>query len=297
MSHLVNTCLICGNKDCKVVDTKISGFVKERIEASNENIKLLYCPQCDFSFYDYRFTEEESNLLYNRYRGEEYQTAREHYEPWYTKKVNDALNNSSKAIGEQQRVIKAILERNGFYKFEDALDYGGNEGRTFIEDWGTSNKYLYDISNQPSVPGVKKIKNVEEIKGLKLDFVMCNMLFEHLSYPYDVLKIFKEIGDDKTVFYIEVPSENPFSNNKFGIFNNLHLLLNPNFSKWRLFKSYLLARKGPFYPMKEHINFFSLKALRKMMEVNGFKVLDTSENTEYGAWGKTKVLSCLFTKG
>lgn len=296
MGEIIKKCLICGRDNCKGTETKISEFVRDKIGCNDTNIELLHCESCGFSFYNYRFSEEETNRLYSGYRGKEYQETREKNEPWYTDKVNRAINNNEKSLKEQQRVIRAMLSKNGYESFNNALDYGGNEGKTFLPEWGIDNKYLFDISNIPTISGVKRIGSIEELKKLKIDFVMCNMLFEHLAFPNDVMQLFKELGDDETVFYIEVPYEDPFSRSKFSLLYNLDLLFNPNFSKYRLLKSYLRFRRGPFYPMKEHINFFSVNALQKLVIENGFRVIDICENVETCSWAKSRVISCLFKK-
>ena len=123
------------------------------------------------------------------------------------------------------------------------------------------------------------------------------MLFEHLVDPIEVMRTLYKIGNQETVFYIEVPSENPFiSGNKFSIKKNMSLLFNPTFSSIRLLKYYLKQRKEPFMPMKEHINFFTKKSMKKMIELNGFHVIDIQENKERTVLGNNVVLSVLFKK-
>jgi hypothetical protein len=123
------------------------------------------------------------------------------------------------------------------------------------------------------------------------------MLFEHLSNPISVMKKLSTIGGNDTVYYIEVPSENPFlKGNKFSIARHLELVLNPNYNLLRLAKYYFKTRKEPFMPMKEHINFFTVESLKKMIELNGFKVIDIQENPEKSVLGTTIVLSALFKK-
>ena len=47
---------------------------------------------------------------------------------------------------------------------------------------------------------------------------MGNSVFEHLSDPNDVMEKLFQIGSDKTIYYVEVTSENPFVfGNKFDI--------------------------------------------------------------------------------
>ena len=112
-----------------------------------------------------------------------------------------------------------------------------------------------------------------------------------------MMQTLKEIGEEKTVYYIEVPSENPFiKGNKFSVFKNLKLAFNPHYSFSKLVKYYFKTRKEPFMPMKEHINFFTVESMRKMIELNGFTVIDIQENEEKAVLGTPVVLSALFSR-
>lgn len=296
MGTKIKACPICGNEETIGTKTKISDFVRERIGCEDIEVQLLHCTKCSFAFYDYRFSPEEEKKLYDKYRDETYQKQREKHECWYTAKVNNALNADTKSLTEQQRVINKLLNDNGYDSFENALDYGGNEGATYIDKWGTQNKYVYDISGCEVLQGITKIESVNELFGKQLDFVMSNMAFEHLTCVTEIIETFTKLGNDETIFYVEVPSEFPFSENKFSIKNNIGLLFNPNFNKFKLAKYYLKKRSEPFFPMQEHINFYTPNSLKKLVEKYGFKVIDVQENFEMGALGKNRVLSILFKR-
>ncbi len=294
-------CMICGNEQLEYRDTIISDFVMARIddnykEGHNRKTRICYCPKCTFAFYEYRMTDEEQSKLYADYRDEKYQKTREKYECWYTAKINDALNNDRLALAEQRRVIEKMIDENAKKPLETSLDWGGNEGRTFTRKMGSKARYVYDISGVPTIQGVKNLRSMEEVKKHQYDFVMCNMMFEHLSYPTEVMKQLMEIGNDDTLYYIEVPSENPFNANKFSIKSNFKLLFNSKYSNIRLAKYYFKRRKAPFMPMAEHINFFTEKAIRTMVENAGFKVVDVQENKEKAVLGEGMVLSIMFKK-
>ena len=187
-----------------------------------------------------------------------------------------------------------MLSKNTSVVPEVSLDWGGNEGRTFTRKMGSRARYVYDISNIPTIKGVKALSSFDEVKKHKYDFIMCNMMFEHLSDPVGMLKQFKEAGDKDTLYYIEVPSENPFMVNKFSIKRNIKLLVNRKYSNIRLAKYYLKRRKDPFMPMAEHINFFTPKSIKIMVENAGFEVLDVQENVEKAVLGDSTVLSIMF---
>lgn len=158
-------CLNCNSTKIKKIDTEISKFLVARIFGESEvdntyNVNLCNCEECSFSFYDRRLTEAESARLYDGYRNEQYQIMREKYDCWYTKKINDALNNDIKALKEQQRIIEKIIKENISEELKIALDYGGNEGATFTNLIGTKEKYVYDVSNKDTRGGGKKNKQL-----------------------------------------------------------------------------------------------------------------------------------------
>ena len=291
-------CLICGSDNIQEKDTIISDFVMARINPDYEpdrkqrDIKICYCRDCTFAFYDYRLSPTEELLLYRNYRDEEYQKTREKYECWYTAKVNAAINQGG--VQKQQRIIKKVLDSYNHRELKSALDYGGNQGATFFDEIGTERKYVYDISGVDPLPGIVGFHTFEDLCKHHYDFIMCNMVFEHLVDPYDVLEKLFVLGDSSTIYYLEVPSENPFvMGNKFSVLKNLSLLIDRNYSWIRLVKYYFQQRKQPFMPMKEHINFYTEKSLRVMAENGGFSVIDIQENV----LNNSTVLSMLFKKG
>ena len=291
-------CVICGSKQLETVDTVISDFVMSRIRPNfqeRQATKLCFCRECTFAFYAYRLTLEEEGRLYHNYRDAAYQAERERYECWYTKKVNDAINSTG--TEEQTIVIENIVNRHVDWELKSALDYGGNKGASFTQRLGTEAKYVFDISGVETLPGITPISDPENLKRHRYDFIMCNMVFEHLSDPNDTMEKLMEIGDSRTIYYIEVPSENPFlGKNKFSIQQNLQLLFNRNYSPFRLVKYYFVQTRQPFMPMKEHVNFFSPQSIRTMVDRHGFHVLEVQENTENTPLGRSVVLSVLFKK-
>ena len=293
-------CLICGSDNISKTDTVVSDFVMARIapnEKENYKTKLCFCNDCSFAFYEYRIDSVEQMALYRNYRDTEYQKTREKCECWYTAKVNNMLNSDNKALEEQKRVIRKLLNENGISDIRNALDYGGNEGKTFFDEIGTENKYVYDISGVPTQEGVKSISDYSKLKDYRFDFIMCNMLFEHLADPMALMESLKEIGDENTVYYVEVPSENPFvCGNKHSITRNLKLVFNPHMNFFKLVRYYFKKRKEPFMPMHEHINFFTKDSMKKMIDLSGFTCIDIQENEEETAIGRQIVLSALFKK-
>ena len=297
-------CIICGSENIETVDTVISDFVMDRITddfipdcGMNRPVKLCFCRDCTFAFYDHRITDEECDRLYDKYRGPEYQKTREKHECWYTEKVNRALNEDELGLREQKRVINEIVKKNVDHELRVSLDYGGNEGRTYFKRIGTKERYVFDISGIPTIKGVKGISDFDELRKHEYDFIMCNHLFEHLAEPVEMLERIGSLGNKDTIFYIEVPSENPFTGrNKFSLTKNLRMLADPLFNNIRLATYYLKKRRSPFMPMNEHINFYTVRSMRKLVESSGFEVIDIEENIERTCLGEQTVLSVLFRR-
>lgn len=295
-------CIICGSDKVQTIQTKISDFLVAKIFGEDEvgndyAVNLCHCEECTFSFYDRRLTDEESNRLYDGYRGAEYQRIREKYDCWYTEKINDAINNDSMALKEQQRVIEKMVRENVPINIRVALDFGGNQGDTFTDFLGTEEKYVYDISDiDVKGGGVKKIGSYQELLEHHFDFIMCNMTLEHVSYPKDFVKLLYDIGSSDTYYYLEVPSENPFEKNKFSVMKYFGLFYNTHYSKSRLIKHYFNLKRQPYMPMSEHVNFFTPTAIKTLMTESGFDVVDIQENYERAVLGKSKVLSVICKK-
>lgn len=279
-------CIICGNSDLDLKETIVSDFIMARIDPrfitkdiTNIKTHLCFCKRCTFAFYEYRISDEESDRIYKNYRDDEYQKLREKYECWYTSKINDALNNDTTSLHEEKSRIYHMIKKNIHGEIRVALDYGGNEGKTFFKSLGTEAKYVYDISGVETIHGVKKISDRKEIGQHSYDFIMSNMLFEHLADPVQMLDYFYTLGNSGTYYYIEVPSENPFvKGNKFGIFKNIPLLFNPNYSNIKLAKYYFYQKTQPPMPMKEHINFFTSRSMKYLAARCNFEIIDIRED-------------------
>lgn len=296
-------CLICGSNRIKSLKTKMSDFLVSRIfgehhplQEKETEVNLCHCEDCSFSFYDRRLSDEEGKKLYASYRGEEYQKIRERYDCWYTAKINNAMNNDRIALDEQRRVIDKIIQSNIKTPINNALDYGGNRGDTFSANFNSVQKFVYDISDVDTVNGVNKISSYDELFNYTFDFIMCNMTLEHISQPLQFTNSLYDIGKKGTYYYFEVPSENPFEKNKFSFIKNAKLLFDPNYNKIKLIRHYLHIRKEPYMPMSEHVNFYTPKAMRILLEKTGFEVIDIQENHEKSVLGESLVLSALCRK-
>lgn len=204
--------------------------------------KSLQCISCGHLFLDIRFSEDELVRLYKDYRGEQYNALREHYEPGYTQR-NAMLNAGIGYIPDIEDFLKPHLDFP-----VSILDWGGDTGKNTPFQTQCSKFHIYDISNKELISGAR-IVSKEEAKLNKYQLIVCSNVLEHLPYPSDALEEIAQIMQPDSILYIEVPFEDIMKNDAAD--------------------SYL--RKKHWH---EHINFFSEKSLRSLVDFTGLQVLD-----------------------
>jgi hypothetical protein len=219
-----------------------------------------FCNECEFLFLDMRFSEQELNALYDGYRNEEYTMLREHYEPGYREK-NNRLVSGIDYLNKVEEFLSPLLN------FPiSILDWGGDTGQN--TPFKNNNKFLhiYDISKKAPVLNAK-IVSKEEVINFDYDLIICSHVLEHIPYPTDLIFEIKKSMNTSTILYIEVPYEALMQTNAND----------PN----------LNLKKRHWH---EHINFFSEKALRKLLDVCDLEVLSTREVEATGGSNSTHIL-------
>jgi SAM-dependent methyltransferase len=286
-------CLVCGNENIKNNQAKFADFISERVfSGKNQSINLIYCPECGFSYFDYRFNEEECNKLYSCYRDENYQKQRQKYEYWYTKQINDLIGKNDIEIKERKKNLTKII--NDFIdisKIKTVLDFGGDKGQHIPDIFINIEKYVYDISDVKVIDSIKKITDINEVKQKKYDFVMCCHTLEHVCEPQKIIDEIKELLNNEGYFYIELPFDSPFYKNKLDL---VQFLFNKYFSIPTLIKHFLKNIKNRnFYLMHEHINYFTPKSILDLLENSGFEVIYNETKTINCVWSKQEIIGTL----
>jgi hypothetical protein len=204
--------------------------------------KSLFCLSCGFLFLDLRFSNDELEKLYEDYRGEDYNSLRELYEPGYTAR-NNSLNSGIEYIPEIENFLSPLVT-----KPIRLLDWGGDTGKnTPFKDQSVVFD-IYDISNKACLPEANIVSKTEALNK-KYNLIICSNVLEHVPYPSELLFDIKEAMDADSILYLEVPLEDLVRNEK----NNLHL------------------KKRHWH---EHINFYSEPSLRSLISNCGLIVLD-----------------------
>ena len=266
-------CLICENNNLETISAIISGFLLERIwnNSINDKTYICHCKNCGFAFYAMRPNEKEMAKLYENYRDENYQEQRQKYDSWYTKSINDVINNDQMSYKERQEYLGTFLNKYiDTTNIKSVLDYGGNTGLHIPMIFSNAKKYVFDISGVKTVEGVQGFNNLHDAKKQQYDFVMCIALLEHVSEPNTILNQLKELVAKNGYLYICVPFDSPFYKHKHS---KIQFLFNKHFSFKVILDRFLRDRKNPFI-MHEHINYFTENSVKKMLERRGLTVLD-----------------------
>lgn len=269
----VECCIICGSTNLINYDTMCSQFLAERIWNSKSfNVKLSHCNNCDFTFYNPRPDDKELDRLYNGYRSNEYQKQREKYESYYTKDFNESIVNDIEIDGRKLNMSSIINKYINIKEIHNLLDYGGDKGQFITDDFKFIDRYIFDISNVDILPGIKKINYISESDNKKFDFIMCCHVLEHVSNPSEIINNILKFSHNGTKFYFELPYDShkvltPIYINIFFKFFKMN-----SFIYKLYFKLIKRMECEPLFQMHEHINYFSIKSLQRLLELNGLKV-------------------------
>jgi SAM-dependent methyltransferase len=236
-----NQCVACGNSHIYVQPTHLAKFVGWRISGNRPDgdidISGMKCHECSFVGAVDRFTDAEETKLYQGYRGDEYNQMRSSCESEYN--YADFIQDQQYYDYRKTGIVTLIDRHITAVDISTVLDYGGGDGALIPNNLLHAKRFVYDISNVPTINGVVNYDGSIDA----FDFLMCCHVLEHKSDPSDLLKKIKQYIDTDSWIYFEIPN-------------------NPN------------PIIGKFH---EHINFFNIKSLTALLERNGFIVIDSCE--------------------
>lgn len=232
-----DSCLFCLSKNITRRISRFVPFLEERMFLFEpKDTYIVHCNNCDISYSSYRPNDEEMARLYSGYRDENYQKQRQKYEPSYTKEFNENLGHNSSNVISRKKFLESIVKRYvNTDKIKKVLDYGGDSGQFIPDCFSGADKYVYEVSNVPTVDGVKNISEKEIESNPDFDFVMCCHVLEHVTNPIEVIyKLISYCKNDGYI-YIEVPYETvPFAGNY--IHEHINVYRTKTFIKlWNIF--------------------------------------------------------------
>jgi 2-polyprenyl-3-methyl-5-hydroxy-6-metoxy-1,4-benzoquinol methylase len=234
-------------------------------------VKLGMCARCGFRFFLQRLTGEEEGRLYNAYRGADYVAERNRFEPWYTPALNESIaspENFTKRRAALQRLFQTVLAGR---RVRTILDFGGAGGELLNDLIPDTQTYVYDISGSAVVDGAIALRTLAECAEHRFDLVVCSNVLEHVSSPRSFLEEIDRIVDPETLIYLEVPRESPFGLLTLAkrVAQQAILLLKRPRVAIELFRHNFLIQ------MHEHVNFFGVRSLDRLVGSREWRILDS----------------------
>lgn len=237
--HNSDKCIICGSLELKSFNAEFCDFIKERMfHNKNCQTNLLYCPNCQTYYASNRPSKENYTQFYTGYRNDEYQKQRESFDSYYTKSFHKDLTESTDEIYIRKKIIEDLIkEYIPTETINNVLDYGGDTGQCIPDIFSNVQRYVYDVSGAQTKEGIISITDINKLKNLHWDLIMCNHVLEHISYPMELINNLVSLMPIGGYLYIEVP-----------------------------FEDYMEAiiQTGGVVPIHEHINFFRIETFEKI---------------------------------
>lgn len=276
--RVADHCVCCGNAALNATAAILMPFVAHRAfgwapAAIDESWGLrtipqgmaytvcrsLQCLNCGLLFSDIRFADDEMARLYEDYRGPDYTSLRESYEPGYTRR-NEALQTPLDYGDLLNRFLNPLLPAGSLA----ILDWGGDSGKNTPLRHRASQHDVFDISNNPVIPGARAVTYEQAVEGC-YDLIVCSNVLEHVPYPSDLLGDVRRAMSPGTLLYVEVPYEDVM----------------------RQYGGKAFAHKKHWH---EHINFFCPQAVRTLLTNAGLQVVAMNIDSAITAGLKTSFM-------
>ncbi len=305
MTYAARTCPCCNSTRLDAYPALVSRFLASYVfEGTPGPTRLLQCERCGFRFFEDRLTDGEADRLYSGYRGDRYFRERNRCEPWYTRKVNEALGGSEDVTRARRDLVDGFLRRNvDVAKLDDVLDFGGDKGQ-MIPDGIGKHRFVYEISGTHPVHGVTRIGRTDELAEKRFDLVLLCHVLEHCSEPKAVLDQVRPLLRSKdSLVYVELPFEYVDlrwlgKSRAYGVYLGALRRLPPLLTAVDLYSTLVRTRLETMPPlgfvkMHEHINFFAEDSLRHLLARTGLDLVSIERLVVRSTLGETPVLSAL----
>jgi hypothetical protein len=286
----VSSCVICDSPIRQLKRALVAPFVAERTWGRKPFcVDLVGCDDCGFIFYNPRLDEGDLRNLYRDFRSEEHQKARFATEPWYTPSFNEALA-SPESYEVRRALLGPILRSHiGDRKIRRILDYGGDRGdlvKGLIEGTET---FSYDISGVEVSSGVSATKTPASCHA---DLIINSNVLEHVGFPRVLVTEILESAPNNGLVFLEVPVEFPFG--PYRLVRRIAQICVMTVA--RPSTAQHILRPAALYMMHMHINYFSERALKVLVETCGGAVIATGTYPYGSRAGKADMAWCLAEK-
>ena len=209
-------------------------------------VELQFCPNCSFVQAKYPFADDAIARLYADYRSESYNRERIRYEPSYgavAGKVGGYTEGGVDRVPALTRWLHLHIDIGD----GSMLDFGGDDGRFLPTFPGPKN--VFEISDVSPAQGVTRIAMESDLKTYS--YVQIAHVLEHVTDPLGLARKVASLVEENGYLLVEVPQDLPDE-----IFDTLRSNAPVN-----------------SLPIHEHINSYSVLAVRKLLEALGLSVV------------------------
>ena len=229
--------------------------------------------------------------LYSSYRDEDYQRMRQRYEPSYTIEINRSIGNDAEEIRIRKDNLRRMLSASGdISSIKNVLDYGGDRGQFIPDEFSGIDLYVYEISGVEPLSGVIKLASMDECKKRTYDFIMCCHVLEHVPAPMEEMRDIVSLAHKGTTIYLEVPVDSLWDIPYRKYMYLAHGMLLKSFPGMANFAARFVKTPAQ---MSEHINLFTSKSMRKLVDGSGLRLLSMKmPRVKIGPLG-LRILGCL----
>jgi hypothetical protein len=286
----VTNCVICEKPITRLKKALVAPFVAARTwNRKPFCVDLVKCESCGFMFYNPRLDDDDLRNLYRGYRSEEFQKMRFATEPWYTPSFNYEIA-SPESYRERRELLAPILKKNlSGRPVKRILEYGGDRGDLAAGLLEGADAFSYDISGTAVAPGVTA---APDAAACRADLILNSNVLEHVGFPRVLVNEILKAAPVGGLIFLEVPAELPFGAYRLtrriaqiGIM----ALTRPRTARY-------ILRPAALYMMHMHINYFSEKSLKVLMQSCGGEVLATGVYPFGSRAGKADMAWCVARK-
>jgi hypothetical protein len=261
--------------------------------SSNEISQLMSCNDCGLVYFSASFSDVELTRMYSGYRSSEYQKMRARFEPWYSKKINDAIGHSADVLTLRlqhlENLLSDALDKNT-HKISSptrVLDVGGDEGQFIPRVDSIVEKAVLEVSGVRPVENAQVFSSWKEVDDYSPDMIMMCHILEHVETARENVGNASLALKPGGLLYIEIPLDRP--NKIGGLFSTLMYM---RYTKLlcRIPTLFVLAdllslvsRRfigrpilGAVIKQNEHINFFDGLTVTRVVESMGFELIQES---------------------
>lgn len=237
----------CSNRLKQLIRDLATASRVSRLTAQSVYIEMQFCRDCSFIQTKIPFRDDDIMRLYQDYRSSSYNRERIYFEPAYGK-IADFVGHDEVEVQNRIEATTHFLRDKVVMKQPfSILDYGGADGR-FIPDL-VGSKFVYDVSTIEPVPGVSRVHSESQLVSYSL--VLLAHVTEHVPFPLELVRKVSEYVRPSGYLYLENPKE----------------ISDKDIDQ-------LASGGGAFeIGVHEHINQYSVSAVRRLLEVAGFRVI------------------------